>query len=250
MHRRDILKAFLFSSSTVSAAVSNTQPVPELIAEPRNHARFFSSKWSQVPDMVWNSDGLPAQSSDNWCIRNGELLCLVQAPHRLINLKTHSLSADSKPFSAEMVLRFMDKAAAIASIGNLAGFSFGSANKFDEPNKEIKAGITRAGHLFIGKSISNKDISESILKENVRLVLSVFPESAVGCFAKLKALDQAGNTLATLSSIEYRSQEWEGSIGILSHFTSIEVNAERPSVAISKFEISGEKLRHYSELEG
>ena len=250
MRRRDILKAFLFSSSTLSVPLGKAQPVAELIEESENHSQFFRSNWSRVPEKTCDSDVLLPQSSGDWCIRDGELLCLVQTPNRLVNLKTHELSSEAKPFCAEMVLRFMNAPTAIMSVENLAGISFGSVNKLDDSDKEIIVGLTRGGHLFIGKTTSDKSVGESILKEKIRLVLTVIPQAAGGCFAKLKALDHAGNTLNTLSSREYQSSEWHGSIGMLSHFTGNGLNGESPSVAISKIEISGEKLQHHSGFEG
>jgi alkaline phosphatase D len=249
MRRRDILKAFLFSSSTVSALASNGHPAPELTEEPQNHSQFFSSKWHRVPDSIWDSNVLLAQPSNDWCIKSGELLCLVQMPDRSVNLKTHELSGDLKPFRAEMVLRFIDETADIALIENYIGFRFGPESKIDGSGDGIEAGITSTGHLFIGNSISDKRIAQGILKEKIRLVLSVIPQSTGGCFGKLKALDQAGNTVVTLSSTEYQSSQWQGSIAILCHFTGAEIKAESPPVAISKLEISGEKLRYHSEFE-
>jgi hypothetical protein len=70
----------------------------------------------------------------------------------------------------------------------------------------------------------------------------VTPLSTGGNFAKLKAMDSPGNTIASLSSAEYDALAWQGNIALVSHCKANEQDADRPTIAISKFEIEGEKM--------
>lgn len=243
MNRRNILKALFFGQATAHALVSKSEPVYEVEQEQvPDSTHHFKSKWHQLTGIYWNEENLYASNLGDWCIQNGELICLVSKPDRTVQLLSHHLTGENKAFNVEMVFKFLNNPEVQTNNLNATGFRLGEKGEAVDYVQGIDAGISRSGNLFIGKTISNKKINENILKEKVRLVLTVTPKSNSGeYFAKLKALDRSGNTLATISSAEYGAWVWTGNIAILSNSESQSIS-DTPTLAISSFEIEGEKL--------
>jgi hypothetical protein len=211
-------------------------------------AHHFKSKSHQT-ELSWKEGDLYAGKLADWCIKNGELVCLVAGPGRTVQLLSHQLTDENKGFSIEMVFRFLNKPEAQTSNWNTAGFRLGEKGETANYAQGIDAGVSRSGNLFIGKTISDKKVNESILNEKVRLVLTVMPKlNSSEYFAKLKALDRSGNTIATLSSAEYGALFWIGNIAVLSNFETQSMS-DTPTLAVCSFEIHGEKLTSHADFE-
>jgi hypothetical protein len=249
MHRRDILRSLFFGTSKanflINSAVSVTEETEELKAVAPNS---FKSKWHLSPHVEWAAEDLCRQGLQDWYIKNGELNCVTHGVDRMVHVLTHQLSAGDNPFKANFIFRFLNQPDPEDDIENFAGFRLGVKVRFQDHHSStlkdncIDAGVTRNGYLFIGKTSNAKKIDETILTERIRLQLSVTPLSTGGNFAKLKAMDNWGNTIATLSSAEYDAMAWQGNIALVSHFKTNKENTDQPTIAISKFEIEGEKI--------
>ena len=242
MHRREIIRSFFFGATTAKSLMNNDAPVTAVVEEIQpDTANSFKSKWHLLPGKGWIDEDLCAHGLQDWCIKDGALHCVTHGTDRTVHLLTHQLSAGNNSFRANLIFRFLNQPDPEADKENFAGFRLGVTGRFEDHYNGINAGVTRNGHLFIGKTISNKKIDEKILTEKIRLQLSVTPLSTGGNFAKLKALDNSGNTIATLSSAAYDATAWQGNIALVSHCKTNKENTDQPTIAISKFEIEGEK---------
>lgn len=249
MQRREIIRQLFFGTISAKAVLSSAvakNPVAEkIIADTKNK---FQSKWHLLPDMPWTGEDVWAQRLQDWCVKNGELHCLVHGQYRTINVLTHQLSDANKPFRAELILRFTGSTETGSENENYAGFRLGIKGRFADyrsaifTGKGINTGITRNGHLFIGTSIGEQKIEEKILTREIRLVLTVTPVTTGGNFTKLRAMDKTGNTLAIVSTHDFDTTAWKGNIAVISHFKPNKNTNDQTSVIINKFCIEGDKL--------
>lgn len=129
---------------------------------------------------------------------------------------TEPRSERSGSLAATTTLRFLDKQAGVSEKDHYAGFRVGAGENLAE---SINAGITRNGYLFINKTADNRNIAETILTTEVRLTLTITPQASGRYFIKLKAFDQSGNTLATVST-EQEAVSWIGKATIVNHCTT------------------------------
>lgn len=249
MHRRDIIRSLFLGTTTAKSLMNSTAPVKEVVEELQpDTANSFKGKWHLLPDTGWAGEDLCVQGLQDWCIKDGALNCVVHGVDRTVQVLTHQLSAGNNSFRANLIFRFLNQPGPEADKENFAGFRLGLTGRFEDnrsatmTGEGIDAGVTRNGYLFIGKTVSDKKIDEKILTEKIRLQLSVTPQSTGGNFAKLKALDRSGNTVATLSSSAYDAAAWQGNIALVSHFKNDKQNTLYPTITISKFEIGGEKM--------
>jgi len=249
MHRRDIIRSLFLGTTTAKSLMNGTAPVKEVVEELQpDTANSFKSKWHLLPDTGWAGEELCVQVLQDWCIKDGALNCIAHGVDRTVHVLTHQLSACNNSFRANLIFRFLNLPGPEADKENFAGFRLGLTGRFEDnrsatmTGEGIDAGVTRNGYLFIGKTVSDKKIDEKILTEKIRLQLSVTPQSTGGNFAKLKALDRSGNTIATLSSASYDAAAWQGNIALVSHCKANKQNTDQPTIAISKFEIEGEKI--------
>jgi hypothetical protein len=251
MQRRDLIRQLFLGRSTARALLSVTDEeervaIPEIADGPEQ----FFSKWHLFSDMQWTGEDLWAHQSQDFCIRNGELQCLVHVADRTVLLLTHQCSSETKSFSAEMTFRFLNEPTEVSDGKNVAGFRLGIEGRYDDcrfaitTGKGIHAGITRCGHLFIDETFSGIKINETILTSSIRLVLVVTAQASGAHFAKLKAMDHSGNTLATISTDKFCANDWKGNIALMSHFEPAKENRDQSTISVSKFIVKGEKL-HY-----
>lgn len=249
MHRRDVLRSLFFRTSTARPIMNSAEPVTAVAKKPRRDtANGFISRWHLLPGTASPGEDLFSLDLQDWRVKDGELYCVKHGRERMVQVLTHQLSDSNSSFKATFIFRFLNHPNPDDDMENFAGFRLGVRVRSNElnsskiNNKGIDAGVTTSGHLFIGKTYSPKKIDKPILTENIRLQLSVLPVSTGGNYAKLKALDRAGNTIATLSSAEYDALAWQGNIALISHCKTNKENTDMPTIAISKFEIEGEKL--------
>ena len=245
MHRREIIRSFFFGTTTAKSLMNQDAPVTAVEEIQPDTANSFKSKWHLLG---WTEKDLCVQGLEDWCIKDGALNCLTHGIDRTVHILTHQLSARNNSFRANLIFRFLNQPDQEADKENFAGFRLGVTGRFEDhysvlmTGKGINAGVTRNGHLFIGKTISDKKIDEKILTEKIRVQLSVTPQSTGGNFAKIKALDKSGNTLVTLSSSSYDATAWQGNIALVSNCQANKENTDQPTIAINKFEIEGEKM--------
>jgi alkaline phosphatase D len=248
MHRREIIRSFFFGTSAKSLMNSDERVIPVMEDLQPDTANSFKSKWHLLPDKGWTDEALCVQGLQDWCIKDGALNCVTHGADRTVHVLTHQLSADNSSFRANLIFRFLNQPDPEADKENFAGFRLGVTGRFEDDQsvlkigKGIDAGITRNGYLFIGTTISDKKVDEKKVTEKIRLRLSLTPQSTGGNFAKLKALDKSGNTLATLSSAAYDAAAWGGDITLVSNCKANKENTDQPTIAINKFEIEGEKI--------
>jgi alkaline phosphatase D len=249
MHRRDIIRSLFFRTTKAKSLMNEAAPVKEATEELQpDTANSFKSKWHLLPDTGWAGEDLCAQGLQDWCIKDGALNCVAHGTDKTVHIITHQLSAGNNSFSANLIFRFLNQPGPEGNKENFAGFRLGATVRFEDhysvlmTGKGIDAGVTRNGCLFIGNTLSDKKIDEKILTKKIRLQLTVTPQSTGGNFAKLKALDKYGNTVATLSSSAYDAAAWQGNIALVSNCKNNKQNTDQPTIAISKFVIEGEKI--------
>ncbi len=173
---------------------------------------FFSSesvKTLLAGDAV-HADILPAVEN-KWHFFPGNAVFLLQ--QEIVSL--------SEKFTIDAIVKFPGDTNESANTENsYTGFRLGVKGDPEDmaitANNGINAGITRNGYLLIGDTIGNKPVDETVLTVSVRLALTVIPQNSGKCFAKLKALDKSGNTLATLNT-EYETDVWQGAIALVSY---------------------------------
>lgn len=238
MNRRSILKALFLGTSTAVPSVVKEQAVAGLKTDDMG---ISDKRWHVLSERNAMRELSPGNPEVNWQIENGRLTCMGHLPNATAILSDYRLSGEDKSFQAEMLFKFNDELIDQAKHGLDVGFRFLSTGDISDAAQHIDAGLSRDGSLFIGRERGDRLLKEEILKEQLRLALSVITQSSGGCFAKLRAFDRSGNTLATLSSTKYSSSDWQGSIGVLSHFTGTNIYGQ-PSVVINNFKINGEKL--------
>lgn len=252
MQRRDIIKSLLFGVASAKAIISSAENQDGTNKElPVDSHISFKSKWHLYPDMPWTGDDIWAQRLQDWCIKNGELQCLVHGLDRTVHVLTHQLSNIKKSFSTNLVFRFINKPSEEKE--NYAGFRLGVKGRFEDyrsaifTGKGIDVGITRNGFLFIGNVVGEKKVSEKILLEKIRLSLVVTAQQSGGYYAKLNALDKSGNTISTLSSTCLDEKLWQGNMAIVSHCKPETEQGDEPTIAISNFEAAGEKFSFHDQ---
>ncbi|HUH32400.1 MAG TPA: hypothetical protein VLZ28_00520 [Daejeonella sp.] len=235
MNRRSILKALFLGTPTSVPPVARELAIPDSSA---NDPGISDKRWHVPSGRNGRQELSPCKLTMNWKIENGRLTCMGHLPDTNAFLSDYRLSGEGKSFKAEMLFTFLGELMDQAKHELHVGFRVSPTEQSNDAN--IDAGVSRDGSLFIGQTKGDKVLNEGILAEPLRLVLTVISQSAGGCFAKLKALDRSGNTLATLSSTKYACSEWQGDIGVLSQYNGIKY--DQPSAVISKFKIEGEKL--------
>jgi len=252
MNRRDIIRSIFFGAASAKTLMSQGNTANEIAEDiPVDTPTRFKSKWHLYPDMPWTGDDIWVQRLQDWYIQNGELQCMAHGVDRTVHILTHQLSSEKKSFKAEIEIRFLNKNINDSVLENHAGFRLGVKGRYEDyrsaimTGKGIDIGITRNGFLFIGKSVGEKKIDESVLTEKIKLSLSVTAQSTGNYFTKLKATDKHGNTIAAMSSSELDAESYHGNISIVSHFKSNKENENLPSIAVSNFFIEGEKLVHH-----
>lgn len=246
MHRREVLRQ-LFSGRRTSPVLSDRHSLENRRVEKGESYRpdCFKSRWHVASDVPFTELGILPQPLENWCIRQGELQCMANEHECMAQVLTHQLAEENKGFTANLVFRFLNGAIAASSKTIFAGMRFGLKENVGNDSTAgiscngINVGITRSGYLFIGEKTGDRKLDGNVLTENLRLSFSIVPQAAGGSFAKLKVLDQSGNTVATLASAAHDATAWQGGIALVSYS---EATAERTHVAISTFEIEGGKV--------
>lgn len=249
MHRRDMIKnLFTRKLNSREPAHNVVQQDQMQVNQPPDTAICYKSKW-HLPGATFTKD-IWLQHPQDWWLINGELQCIANEADEMVHVATHQLTSDKKSFAATLVFRFMNKFAE-GEEDSFAAFKFGIREKAEgaapDGNKvHMVAGITRGGYLFIDKTIGDRKIEGRILTESISLALTVIQQSTGLYFAKLRALDKAGNTLAALSSTEFDAMGWQGTIALVCNCRNNKGVTNKPSVAFSCFEIEGEKLTYAS----
>jgi hypothetical protein len=246
MDRREILKSFLFGNTTAKKLKTNECPVAskDETLQPDN-AKRLTGKWHTLHSHRFAHEDISVQGSQDWIIEDGSLKCIVHGMNKTVNLLTHQLSGDNQPACANLIFRFLNQPDTDNNKDDYAGFRLGlGVRGYGElaTYKALNAGVTRDGYMLFGTKYSERKIEESKLTEKIRLQLTIIPKATGGNFAKLKTMDQAGNTLATMSTDTYEASAWQGDILLVSHFKNNKHNRDQPTIEISTLEISGEKI--------
>ncbi|RAJ37167.1 hypothetical protein [Pedobacter cryoconitis] len=79
-----------------------------------------------------------------------------------------------------------------------------------EKTSSIKTGINSEGYLFIDNLADSRLIPMDKLLTGIQLVLTVNPLGRGMSFTKLKIMDSAGLTIATLKTRQYTTADWVG----------------------------------------
>ncbi|KRE97850.1 hypothetical protein ASG87_15110 [Frateuria sp. Soil773] len=250
MRRRDLLKGMALGPAALSLArpaVSATAHGPPADGLSSDAGRF-ASQWHRLPDMPWTGEDLWAQRLQDWCIRDGELVCLHDGPDRTVHVLTHQLGGAAQPFVAEASLRF---AGAGGDARDAAGFRLGVQGRYRDnyrsaivTGKGVDVGITRAGVLFVGAVRAAEAIDPARWRGGVRLRLAV--DAQAGAPATLQALDLHGALLGELRA-EPQDAGWQGNIALLSHAHPRDVQAPASTVAFAWARVEGGRLLHRPE---
>lgn len=236
MNRRSILKALFLGTPTSPLSVGSEQ---KIAGSNVKDLGISDKRWHVLSDRDGCQQLLPGNPAMNWQIENNELICTAYLPDSTAWLSDYGLSRDGKSFKGEMEFTFNNEL--IGSHDLRFGFRISTTGNAGEVAQPIDAGLSSNGTLFIGGDTGDKLLKDNLLKGHLRLALSVITQSSGGCFAKLRAFDRSGNTLAVLSSTKYTSSEWQGNIGVFSQFSGTNI-FDQPSVVISNFKIDGDKL--------
>lgn len=247
MNRREILKSLVGGTSAALILGKDNLVSAQKNTKIKNiSVTFFKSDWQNFPDMTWTGEEFWSQRLQDFAIKNGELQCLAHGLDRTVHVLTYQLSDERKAFSAETNFKFLNDAVSEQNKEDFAGFRVGIKGRFDDyrsaimTGKGIDAGVTRSGFLFLGKTFHKRKIDEKILRENVRLTLTV---SAISN-AVLKAFDSSGQVIAEIITDEFNAENYRGNVAIVSHFKPTKSNADTPTVSFNNLQISGEKLVH------
>ena len=238
MNRRSILKALFLGTPTLATSADREPVFIGLRAEDKG---ISDKRWYVLSGPFGRRELSHGQPEMNWLIENSTLTCMGHLPNTTAFLSDYRLSGEGKSFKAEMLFTYSNELSDQTGQGLHVGFRFSSNGNINEEARPIDAGLSSDGSLFIGEDKSDRLLKEEVLNEPLRLALSVITQSSGICFAKLRAFDRSGNTLATLSSTKYASSDWQGNIGVLSDYTGAN-KYNQPSVVICNFKIDGEKL--------
>ena len=254
MRRRDIIRSLFIGAASTKSFLNVKSEMNHAIDElDTDAATRFKSKRHLYPDMPWTGEDLWTQRLQDWCIKDGELRCLVHAPDRSVHILTHQLSEKTNSFKAAMSLRFLHQSYTVVPEENYIGFRIGAQGRHKDYRSAIMTGtgvdigISRNGYLFIGKSVGGKKIDESKMTGTINLSMAVTPHASGQYTVKLKATDRIHHTLATWSAPLVDVGTSQGNIAIISHQKAIPEYAAQPSVAISNLVVKGEKLNYFPQ---
>jgi len=143
------------TNTMLSAAIGITVSVG-VIHQPTLAADFVS-RWSPETKRIWLGSHYWANRLQDWQVANGRIQCVTGGPDRNVVLLTRELSGRTGDFGMRVRLGRLDRAAPRQSYG-WAGFRIGTTSTFGRSHNQamhregIDAGITTAGHLFIGEA--------------------------------------------------------------------------------------------------
>lgn len=230
------MKALFLGTPVASPCVSE----PSTASSETDDMDILSRRWHVISVHNRWEELSPDRPLVNWQIGDGGLICRGELPDSTVFLSDYRLSDEAKSFEAEMLFTFQNELDGQAKPELRVGFRISPEGQCGDKN--IDAGISGDGTLFIGQYRGDRVLKADVLKEPLRLVLTIIPQSIGGCFAKIKAFDRSGNMLAALSSTKYSSSEWQGNIGILSRYASPQWHERIPTVTVNRFRVEGEKL--------
>lgn len=239
MHRRDIIRKLLPGRFAARDLSREDVPQPEtpLALHTQTGAVFYAKGEGSAEANLCKDLTLP----QGWRVQNGELQCPFSPENQAV-LLAGSCFGEEKSITATLVFRFLNPSAESTAEAQFAGLRLGL--KTAENVKDaagIAVGVTRSGSLFIGSTFAKRKIEEETLTENIHLSLTLIQQASGPVFAKLRALDSAGNTLVTASTSDYSATDWQGPVALVSHCAATEINAQGAALAVSRFEIQAAK---------
>ena len=146
---------------------------------------------------VWIGADFWANPLEDWCWRDGKIVC-VGGRNRKLYLLTKELSSDSKLFSLQVSVGALDP----KSTAGCAGIEIGIKGRFGDyrdsaiRGKGLRTGVTANGKIFIGDSMAPL-AGNALPAAGVKLVLKGTPTDK-GSSLSLSALDASGTELASV----------------------------------------------------
>ena len=209
MNRRETLRLLLLTAFGSKSLIK----APRLIAQESS----FHSLWQDWPDMRWAGPEYWGNRLQDWSIRDGVLVCGVQAPNRTLHCLTHRAVASSYETSVLIDLGELSQNSVPTS---LVGLRLGVKGPFSDFRSAavhgigIDVGVETTGALRIGDRHSSEMIS---LEEPVRL--HVMAED-LGGTSRVELTAQSPNggpTLAQLVHNGLKSEDLIGNVALLHH---------------------------------
>ncbi|MDN3686246.1 alkaline phosphatase D family protein [Cyclobacterium jeungdonense] len=238
MKRRHVVKAIALGSITPHLLVSASSSFAIAPKSNRNLTlATFQSTWQQWPDMPWVGPEYWGNRLQDWEIQQGRAVCVISDKNRSLHSLTHQLGSESGNFSLQVKMEWLNPEAKGLEEA-YAGFRMAAKGKFTDYRSAavfgqgLDAGINGQGHLFIGEKTGTQKIS---LDSEITLHLE-----GTGNEIQLKALNSENGKLLGILSFNQPGANWEGNLALITHFPGDAT--ERPSVAFSDWQISGDKI--------
>ncbi len=213
MKRRDVFKLFFSPSSThiLPERAEDVSRYPEdnnlTTANEYQSAGYFAN--TQHSTVIVKETPIGYR-------RNTKALPVLKEAEKAFQLLPLKLNTLNQRISLTVSLKYPTSTSLINDRSDYAFVQFGiDESTIRSCDSEARIGITRAGVAFIGKKKHVIPDADTTLRGGIRLRISIWLRSG-NSFAKLSCLDRYDNTLCLLTTEEYSSNNWLGSVALVS----------------------------------
>ena len=231
MKRRDVFK-IIFSPSTTYIVPGKTNCVSRY---PEDNKLATANKDQNKRYCVSSLyDTVIVEDTPIGYRKSVEVQPVKMEAEKAIQLLPLRVSAFNQRISLTVSLKFPISTSLINERNDYAFVQFG-IDAAGTPNchSEVRIGITRSGVAFIGRKKCVIPDPDTTLRGGIRLRISIWLRPG-NSFVKLSCLDRYDNTLCLLTTDEYSSNNWLGSVALVSK--SFWKKKGNPEVVFNDFE--------------
>lgn len=245
MRRRKAVKAIALSTITPSFLLRNANAGSKSFVGDADQPKEHKSSWHQWPDMLWIGPEYWGNRLQDWEIRGGKAVCVVSDQDRNLHSLICQLSSNPSSFQTSVTIDLLNRQSSTAEADQI-GFVLGAKGRFEDYRSAavfgegLRTGVNGEGRLFIGDAVGEK-IAGTLA--GITLHITVAP---VGDKYRIRLAARNGSRQEVAEALvaeDISAEAVEGNIALLSHFPSAENSKDKPSVAFSDWNISGEKVR-------
>jgi alkaline phosphatase D len=209
----------------------------------------FESEWNEWPDMDWVGPQYWGNRLQDWCIKNGEAVCLVSAKNRTLHNLTTQITSSNGSFESRVTIKLLNKDIT-GPAKSYAGLRIGAKGKYEDYRSAAvfgqgtDIGIVADGRLLIGEEYFGE---KSELPEEIHLVVKATPTGNRYTLSAEVFEPDGNKPLISASKEEVSPNELEGNIALVATAGNKKDSEDQPYASFSGWKISGDKLAHSPE---